>query len=76
MRKHVPNLLTLLNLLSGCIAITLAFKGNFTGVATWVFVAALFDFTKTHAEFAGANGAVIKLEHALFIQGAEGGLAQ
>ncbi|MFA5651254.1 MAG: CDP-diacylglycerol--serine O-phosphatidyltransferase [Proteiniphilum sp.] len=45
MRKHVPNLLTLLNLLSGCIAITLAFKGNFTGVVTWVFVAALFDFT-------------------------------
>src|SRR5699024_6955730 len=38
--------------------------------------AALFDFTKTHAQFAGANGAVGKLEHALFIKGSEGGLAQ
>ncbi|MGI6573752.1 MAG: CDP-alcohol phosphatidyltransferase family protein [Fermentimonas sp.] len=44
MRKQIPNLLTLLNLLSGCIAITLAFQGRFTGVAIAVLVAALFDF--------------------------------
>lgn len=44
MRKQIPNLLTLLNLLSGCIAITLAFQGNFTGVVIFVLIAALFDF--------------------------------
>lgn len=44
MRKQIPNLLTLLNLLAGCFAITLAFQGNFTGVVTWVLVAALLDF--------------------------------
>ncbi len=44
MRKQIPNLLTLLNLLSGCIAITLAFQGRFTGVVIAVLVAALFDF--------------------------------
>jgi CDP-diacylglycerol--serine O-phosphatidyltransferase len=44
MRKQIPNLLTLLNLLSGCIAITLAFQGRFTGVAIAVLIAALFDF--------------------------------
>jgi CDP-diacylglycerol--serine O-phosphatidyltransferase len=44
MRKHVPNILTLLNLFSGCIAITMAFKSNFEGVVIWVAIAALFDF--------------------------------
>ncbi len=44
MRKHIPNIITLANLFSGCIAITMAFKGNFTAVAAWVAVAALFDF--------------------------------
>ncbi len=44
MRKQIPNLLTLLNLLSGCVAITLAFQGRFTGVAIAVLIAALFDF--------------------------------
>lgn len=44
MRKQIPNLLTLLNLLSGCIAITLAFQGRFTGMSIAVLVAALFDF--------------------------------
>ncbi len=44
MQKHIPNLLTLLNLLSGCIAITFAFNGNFMGAVVWVFVAALLDF--------------------------------
>lgn len=44
MRKQIPNLLTLFNLLSGCIAITLAFQGNFTGAVIAVIAAALFDF--------------------------------
>ncbi|MCE5206025.1 MAG: CDP-diacylglycerol--serine O-phosphatidyltransferase [Porphyromonadaceae bacterium] len=44
MRKNIPNLITLANLFSGCIAITMAFEGNFTAVTVWVIVAALFDF--------------------------------
>ncbi len=44
MRKQIPNLITLLNLLSGCIAIVMAFEGNYTAVVLWVGAAALFDF--------------------------------
>lgn len=44
MRKQIPNILTLSNLFSGCIAISMAFQANFTWVAVWVAIAALFDF--------------------------------
>lgn len=44
MIKQIPNILTLSNLFSGCIAITMAFQGNFKAVVIWVIVAALFDF--------------------------------
>lgn len=44
MKKHIPNILTLLNLFSGCIAIIMAYKNDFEGVVIWVAIAALFDF--------------------------------
>lgn len=44
MRKHIPNIITLANLFAGCVAIAMAFEGNFTAVVLWVIVAALFDF--------------------------------
>jgi CDP-diacylglycerol--serine O-phosphatidyltransferase len=44
MRKHIPNIITLLNLISGCIAITMAFQGRFGAVVFWVILAAIFDF--------------------------------
>lgn len=44
MIKQIPNIITLLNLLSGCIAITMAFMGNFGAVIIWVLIAAVFDF--------------------------------
>lgn len=44
MRKQIPNILTLLNLFTGCIAIVMAFQGNFKAVVIWVAMAALFDF--------------------------------
>lgn len=44
MRRNIPNLITLLNLFSGCIAITCAFNGNFPGAVVWIFIAAIFDF--------------------------------
>lgn len=43
MRKHVPNLLTCLNLLSGCLGILFAFQGQFTAVAFCVLASGLFD---------------------------------
>lgn len=44
MKKHIPNFITLLNLLSGCIAIAAAFEGNLI-LASWlVGLAAIFDF--------------------------------
>lgn len=44
MRKQIPNILTLANLFSGCIAIVMSFQGNFQAVVIWVVIAALFDF--------------------------------
>jgi len=44
MIKQIPNIITLLNLLSGCIAITMAFIGNFGSVIIWILIAAIFDF--------------------------------
>ncbi len=44
MRKQIPNIITLLNLFSGTIAITLAFSGDFLGVVIWVVIAAILDF--------------------------------
>jgi CDP-diacylglycerol--serine O-phosphatidyltransferase len=44
MKKHIPNIITLLNLISGCIAITMAFQGRLGAVVFWVILAAIFDF--------------------------------
>lgn len=44
MRKQIPNILTLSNLFSGCMAISMAFQDNFKAVVIWVAIAALFDF--------------------------------
>lgn len=43
-RRNIPNLLTLCNLLCGCIAIVFAFEGNLTWSAYLVGVACVFDF--------------------------------
>lgn len=44
MKRHIPNLITSLNLFSGCIAIVMAFQGLFEWVIFWVLLAAVFDF--------------------------------
>lgn len=44
MRKQIPNIVTLLNLVSGCIAITMAFGHHFEAAFWWIVVAAGFDF--------------------------------
>lgn len=44
MKKQIPNALTLLNLLCGCIAVILAFNNNFITAALFVFGGIFFDF--------------------------------
>lgn len=44
MTKHIPNTITCLNLLSGCLAVIFAFAGNFQAVVLCVALSALFDF--------------------------------
>ena len=44
MKKHIPNLITLLNLFCGCIAIFFAVHGMFEMVAVFVFLGIVFDF--------------------------------
>lgn len=48
MKKHIPNLLTSLNLFSGCIASVIALQSDLTmlpWVLFWIVIAALFDFS-------------------------------
>jgi len=44
MKKHIPNFLTLMNLLSGCVGITIAFIGSLPLSAWFIGCAAVFDF--------------------------------
>jgi len=44
MKKHIPNALTCANLLSGCIGIVFAFKGDLNIAAYAVLVSGIFDF--------------------------------
>jgi CDP-diacylglycerol--serine O-phosphatidyltransferase len=43
-KQHLPNLVTLLNLFSGCIAVIFAVYGNFIVAALFVFLGIFFDF--------------------------------
>lgn len=43
-RKHIPNAITCLNLVSGCIAIVFAFHGQYLMSASFIALAAVFDF--------------------------------
>ncbi len=44
MKKHIPNLITCLNLLCGCLAIVYAFRGQLAVSSYLVFIAAVLDF--------------------------------
>lgn len=43
-KKHIPNAITCLNLLSGCVAAVFAFKGDLIAAAGLVYLAGVFDF--------------------------------
>lgn len=42
--KHIPNIITSLNLFSGCVACVFAFNGQFTFATYFILLAAVFDF--------------------------------
>jgi CDP-diacylglycerol--serine O-phosphatidyltransferase len=44
MKKHIPNALTCANLLSGCIGVVFAFKGELDLAAYAVIISGIFDF--------------------------------
>ena len=43
MKKHIPNIITLLNLLSGCMAIVAVSQGELVHASWWILLAAVFD---------------------------------
>lgn len=59
MRKHIPNLLTITNLICGCIALQQVFEGNLTTAAYLIGLSALFDFMD------GAAARLLKVSNAL-----------
>ena len=44
MKKHIPNTITCLNLISGCIATYWAFQGNYELALLFIVIGAVFDF--------------------------------
>jgi CDP-diacylglycerol--serine O-phosphatidyltransferase len=55
MKKHIPNTITCLNLISGCIATYWAFQGNYELALLFIVIGAVFDFF---------DGMVARLLHA------------
>ncbi len=43
-RIHIPNAITCLNLLSGCVASVMALHGDLLSALVWIIIAAAFDF--------------------------------
>ena len=44
MKKHIPNIITLLNLLCGSVAVIMVMTNNFVAAALFVFLGIFFDF--------------------------------
>ena len=44
MKKQIPNIITCCNLISGCVATTMAFNGNIKWAVAWMIIGAVFDF--------------------------------
>ena len=44
MKKHIPNTITCLNLISGCIATYWAFQGDYRMALLFIVIGAVFDF--------------------------------
>jgi len=59
MKKHIPNAITALNLVCGCLAITNAFTGELYISSILIFIAAILDFMD------GAAARLLKVSHPL-----------
>ncbi len=57
--SFIPNTITLLNALSGCLSITFAFTGNLTAAGFFILLAAVFDF------FDGMAARLLKVSSAI-----------
>ena len=44
MKKHIPNMITSMNLISGCIATYFAFQGDYMLALGFIVLGAVFDF--------------------------------
>lgn len=44
MRRHIPNIITCCNLLSGCVAVLFAFEGMYPFALAFIIAGAVFDF--------------------------------
>lgn len=44
MKKHIPNMITCLNLISGCIATYFAFQSDYSMALLFIVIGAVFDF--------------------------------
>lgn len=42
--RHIPNAVTCCNLFSGCIAVVLAYRGEYSGALAFIVLGAVFDF--------------------------------
>ncbi|SNQ43985.1 CDP-alcohol phosphatidyltransferase family protein [Cellulophaga lytica] len=62
MKKQIPNLITLLNLFCGCLAVLFAVHGLFEMVALFVFLGIFFDF------FDGFAARMLKVQSELGLQ--------
>lgn len=62
MKRHIPNIVTGLNLLSGCIAVIFAVQNHFVGAALFVALGVFFDF------FDGLLARKLKVQSPLGIQ--------
>ena len=62
MKKQIPNFVTLLNLLSGCIAVLFAVNSHFVGAAIFVALGIFFDF------FDGLLARKLNVQSALGVQ--------
>lgn len=62
MKRHIPNILTLLNLFCGSIAVIYAVNNNFVTAALFVFLGIFFDF------FDGFAARVLKVQSDLGLQ--------
>ncbi|MGB5645995.1 MAG: CDP-alcohol phosphatidyltransferase family protein, partial [Muriicola sp.] len=62
MKNHIPNILTLMNVFSGCLAAVFAVKNQWEIMAFFVFLGMFFDF------FDGLSARVLKVQSPLGIQ--------